>query len=83
MDNMNLSPDMMDKLLKMAGQKLGQDPNSIKANLESGNLNQIISGLDPKLQGKIAEFANNPKAVEALTKNNNVGDLLSGLMKKG
>lgn len=83
MNNMNLSPDTMDNLLKLAGQKLGQDPANLKAQLESGNLNQIISGLDPKVQSKISNLAGDPKAMEALLKNNNMTNLLSGLMKKG
>lgn len=82
MSNLNLSQDNMDTLLKLAGKKLGQDPSSIKNQLEQGNLNQVIGGLDPKVQKKIAELANNPKAVNALMQNNNVQNLLSGLMGK-
>lgn len=80
MNNLNLSPDKMNSLLKMAGQKLGKNPDDIKAQLENGNLDQVISGLDPNVQSKISALAKDPKAVEALMKNNNVQNLLSGLM---
>lgn len=80
MNNTNLSPDKMENLLKLAGKKLGQDPEKLKAQLEQGNLNQVIGGLDPKVQQQISSLANNPKALEALMKNSNLGNMLSGLM---
>lgn len=80
MNNLNLSPDKMDALLKMAGQKLGKNPDDIKNQLENGGLDQVISGLDPSVQKKIGALANDPKAVEALMKNNNIQNLISGLM---
>lgn len=80
MNNVNLPADKMDSLLKLAGQKLGQDPEKLKTQLEQGNLNQVISGLDPGVQSKINALANNPQALEAIMKNNNVANLLSGLM---
>lgn len=80
MNNMNLSPDKMDSLLKIAGQKLGKNPSELKSQLEQGNLDNIISGLDPKLQSQIASIANNPKAVEAMLQNPGVANMLAGLM---
>ncbi len=80
MNNMNLSPDKMDTLLKLASQKLGRDPSDIKNQLESGNLEQIISGLDPKVQSQISMLTKNPKALETLLSNSGVANMLSGLM---
>lgn len=80
MNNLNLPPDKMDSLLKLAGQKLGKNPDDIKTQLENGNLNQVIGGLDPGLQSKISALANDPKAVEALMKNNSIQNLITGLM---
>lgn len=80
MNNLNLSPDKMDALLKLAGQKLGKSPENLKSQLEQGNLNQIIGGLDPKIQKQIGDLANNPTALNMLMQNNNVKNMLSGLM---
>lgn len=80
MNNLNIPDDKMDALLKLAGQKLGKNPNDIKNQLENGNLEQVISGLDPGVQNKINALANNPNALDALMKNNGVQNLLSGLM---
>lgn len=82
MNNLNISPDKMDSLLKAASQKLGKDPDDLKAQLEQGNLNNIIGGLDPSLQNKITSLANNPKAVESMLQNPGVANLLSNLMGK-
>lgn len=80
MDNLNLSPDKMDTLLKIASQKLGKNPDDIKNQLEQGNLNNLIGGLDPNLQSKITSLANNPKALESILQNPGVTNMLSGLM---
>lgn len=80
MNGMNLSPDKMDALLKIASQKLGKNPDDLKNQLEQGNLNNVIGGLDPKLQSQITSIANNPKAIEAMLQNPGVASMLSGLM---
>lgn len=80
MNNLNLSPDKMESLLKIASQKLGKEPDELKNQLEQGNLNNVIGGLNPKLQNQISSIANNPKAIEAMLQNPNVANMLSGLM---
>lgn len=80
MNNMNLPPEKMNELLKMAGQKLGQDPSELKNKLENGDLNQIIGGLDAKTQNQIGALMNNPKALEAIMKNDKVKNMLTNLM---
>lgn len=80
MNNANFPPDKMEGILKLAGQKLGKDPQELKSQLEQGNLNQVIGGLDPKVQKQINALANNPKALEAIMKNDAISSMLSGLM---
>lgn len=80
MNNLNLTPDKMDSLLKIASQKLGKDPSDLKNQLEQGNLNNILGVLDPKLQNQISSIANNPKAVESMLQNPNIANMLSGLI---
>lgn len=80
MNNANFSSDKMEGILKLAGQKLGKDPQELKSQLEQGNLDQVIGGLDPKVQKQISTLANNPKALEAIMKNDNISNMLAGLM---
>lgn len=80
MNNINLSKDQMDNLLKVASQKLGQNENDLKSSLENGDLGKVIGNLDAKTQSKISALTKDPKALEALMQNNNVKNLIAGLM---
>ena len=51
---MNLSPKQIDGLLKMAGSRLGRDPQQLRQQLESGNLQQITQGMNPQQQQQVA-----------------------------
>jgi response regulator of citrate/malate metabolism len=82
MQNLNLSQQQLDNLLKIAGKKLGQDPEDLRARLENGELDQIIGGLKPETQSKIAELANNPKAVEALLGGGRLGEIIANFTNK-
>jgi hypothetical protein len=77
MQNLNLSQQQMDNLLKLAGKKLGKDPEELRGQLERGELDQMIGGLKPETQSKIAELANNPKAVEALLGGGRLGEIIA------
>lgn len=80
MNNLNLPPEKMDILLKMASQKLGRDPSELKAQLENGNVNQAIGNLDPKMQGQISALLNNPQALEVMLQNEKLRNLINGFM---
>jgi hypothetical protein len=82
MQNLNLSQQQMDNLLKIAGKKLGKDPEDLRGQLERGELDQMISGLKPETQSKIAELANNPKAVEALLGGGRLGEIIANFTNK-
>ncbi|MCL2057377.1 MAG: hypothetical protein FWH02_09215 [Oscillospiraceae bacterium] len=78
---MNLSPDKMDFLLGMAGKKLGKDPQSLKQQLESGNISEAINGLDESTKNKIGDILKDPKALEAILKSDKAKDIISGFAK--
>jgi len=78
---MNFSPDKMDFLLSMAGKKLGKDPQALKQQIESGDLNGAISGLDQNSKNKIGEVLKDPKALEAILKSDKAKDIISSLTK--
>jgi hypothetical protein len=82
MQNLNLSQQQLDNLLKIAGKKLGQDPEALRAQLESGGLDQLIGGLKPETQSKIAELANNPKALELLLGGGRLGEIIANFTGK-
>ena len=72
----------MDALFKLAGQKLGKDPEELKASLQQGNVSQAIGSLDPKTQAQISSLLQNPKALEAMLGNEQVKSMLANLTKK-
>ena len=61
---MNLSPKQIDGLLKMAGSRLGRDPQQLRQQLESGNLQQITQGMNPQQQQQVAEILKDPDVDE-------------------
>lgn len=79
MQNMNLSQEKMDALLRMAGQKLGKSPEQLRASLENGDISKAVAGLDPKIQAQIGSLLQNPKALEALLGNDKIRSMLGNL----
>ncbi len=78
MENFNLSQGQLDMLLKLASKKLGKSPDEIKSQVEQGNLQNLLSGLDPATQNRVAEFASNPSAVQTILSSGRLGEILSG-----
>lgn len=79
MNNLNLSQDNFNALLQMAGKKLGKDPEELKAQLESGNVDNLTRGLDAKSAKQLNSVLSNPKLLEAMMNSDQVKKLLSGL----
>lgn len=82
MNNPNLPDDKMNALLGLAAGKLGKSPEEIKAQMESGNVDSLTAGLDPKTQARINGLLQDPKQLEALLQNPALQKLLGGLGKK-
>lgn len=81
MNNLNLSDEKLSQLLGMAGQKLGQSPESLKNQLQQGDLSGILGKLDPKTANMVSGLMNNPKALEALMQNDQMKAMLGQLGK--
>ena len=77
---MNLSPKQIDGLLKMAGSRLGRDPQQLRRQLESGNLQQITQGMNPQQQ-QVAEILKDPQAIARFVENPQVQQMIAQLMK--
>ena len=78
---MNLSPKQIDGLLKMAGSRLGRDPQQLRQQLESGNLQQITQGMNPQQQQQVAEILKDPQAIARFVENPQVQQTIAQLMK--
>lgn len=81
MQNLNLSQSQLDNLLKVAGKKMGKDPEVLRGQFERGEFDQVLGGLDPATQRKIAELAKNPKALELIL-GGRLGNILANYNKK-
>ena len=82
MNNHGLSQQQMDNLLNLAGKKLGKDPEALRGQLERGEFDQMIGGLDPAAQSKIAALANDPKALETMLGGGRLGAILANFANK-
>ena len=78
---MNLSPKQIDGLLKMAGSRLGRDPQQLRQQLESGNLQQITQGMNPQQQQQVAEILKDPQAIARFVENPQIQQMIAQLMK--
>ena len=81
-NNLNLSQDQMDSLMQMAGKKMGTDPQKLKEQMQSGQMDGILKNLNPNQQAQIQNLMNNPAAIEQLMNSPKVQMLLKGLMGK-
>lgn len=80
MNNFNIPEDKLSSLLQMAGKKLGRDPQQLRADLESGKLDNVMKGMDAGAAGKLNNLLQNPKAMETLLQNDKIRGMLGGLM---
>jgi hypothetical protein len=80
--NLNsLTPEQRERLLKAAGGQLGMSPEALKNQLESGQLDALLSRLSPEQSGQIGALLKNPAAVSQLLQNPQVAELLKKFMK--
>ncbi|MCL2019279.1 MAG: hypothetical protein FWG70_05900 [Oscillospiraceae bacterium] len=59
----------MEKLLKTASSKLGMSPEKLMNALEKGDMNSVLSNMNPSDKQKIKSVLENGTAVETLMKN--------------
>lgn len=77
----NLSPDQISKLLGIAGDKLGMQPDQIKNQIESGNLSELTNKLTPEQSQQMSQLLNDPAAVQKLLSNPQVAGFIQTFMK--
>ena len=80
MNNFNISDENLTALLELAGKKLGKNPQELKQQLESGQIEDALGSMDPAAAGKVNALLQNPKALEAMLGNDKIKNMLSGMM---
>ncbi len=81
-NNMNFSDNQLNRLMQMAGKKMGTDPEKLKQQMESGNMDAIFKNLNENQRAQLMNFMNNPQAIEQLMSNPKIQTLLKDLMRK-
>lgn len=66
MDRQKLDPKQVDQLLAAASKKLGVPPQQLKAELESGKYDKVLSNMSQKDSAMLQKVLQNPKMVEKL-----------------
>ncbi|MBP1556436.1 MAG: hypothetical protein J6C75_02415 [Oscillospiraceae bacterium] len=80
MNNLNgISPDKLDALLKTAGKRLGKDPQTLKNQLQSGNLNGL--GVSEQQQQQIGQLLKDPQALSQFFEQPQIKQMINQLMK--
>ncbi len=78
---MNLSPQQLDGLLRMAGNRLGRDPQQLRQQLQNGDISQVTQGMNPQQQKQVAEILKDPQAIARFVENPQVQQMIAQLMK--
>ena len=82
MNNLNLSDEKANALLKLAAQKLGKDPAELKSQLQSGSLDSLTKNMSPAASKKFQALMSNPKAAEALLGDPRVQGMIANMFAK-
>ena len=80
MNGFNLSEGNMQTLLEIAGKKLGQSPEALRQQLESGNIDGLLKQADPQMRARMNGVLQDPKGLEALLADQGVRTLLKGFL---
>ena len=81
-NNFNLDPQQAQQLLKIAGQKLGTDPNQLRQQLESGRLNDLLGQMNPQQAARVNQLLQDPEALKQTLSSPAVRAMLAGLLGK-
>ncbi|MBE6905755.1 hypothetical protein [Marasmitruncus massiliensis] len=79
-NNFNFSQNQLDALIRLAGRKMGTDPQKLKQQMESGQMDSVLKNLNANQQAQFKNLVNNPAAVQQLIENPNMQTLLKNLM---
>jgi hypothetical protein len=64
--NNQINPKNLDALLNIVGSKLNIPPETLRKQLEAGEFDKAINGMNPNDAVKFRQIMNNPKLAEQL-----------------
>lgn len=76
------TPAGMDALLSAAGKQLGTDPQQLRAQLEKGDVQQLLGRMSPQRSAQIGKLLQNPQQLEQLLRSPQVKKLLDSFGKQ-
>ncbi len=76
-----LPPEKLDQLLRLASRQLGTNPQVLRRQLESGQIQQLVASLDPQRAQQVNALMNDTKKLEQLLGSSQVRQLLNHLKK--
>ncbi len=79
---MNFTNKNMDNLIKTASKKLGTDPQALKKQIDSGNLEDIMKSLSPAQTQGLQQILNNPMLAQKLMDSPQAKEMIKKLTNK-
>lgn len=77
---MNINPRQLDGLLKVVSAKLGTSPDVLKQQLESGQFDKALNGMNKNDAAMFQQAVQNPKIVEQIMSSQQAQSLYKKLM---
>lgn len=79
---MNKNNKALDAMLGVVSKKLGTSPDKLKSNLESGNVDNVIQGMNKEDADKLRNALNNKTLQEKIMNSPEAQDLMRKLSQK-
>ena len=79
-NNFDLTPEQTQRLLNIAGEKLGADPAQLQQQLESGRLDQLLGRLDPQRSAELSRLLKDPEALRQTLSSPGVRAILQAVL---
>ena len=79
-NNFDLTPEQTQRMLNIAGQKLGADPARLQQQLESGRLTDLLGRLNPQQSARLNQLLQDPEALKQTLSSPAVRLMLNNLL---
>ncbi len=75
----NITPAQLNLLLKMAGKQLNVDPNTLRQQLENGDLSSVNANISTQMQQQINDVLSNPQKLQQIVSQTDLQQLLKNM----
>jgi len=79
-NNFNLTDEQARRLLNLAGEKLGTDPDRLRSRLEQGSLDGVLGRLDEEKKARLNSLLADPEALKQTLASPAVRAMLKNLL---